>query len=294
MMQSTVFHSLRRALRSPFPAPVFLAIFLLITLPGHAQKTTAALPAVITTNGMMDAATATGHPRVITLREASSLPLVHSSFATIQPGAPPASNHSVQSLNAFSTTTAEGVYQYGSQTLEHSFVNRITPPPSFSSPSGEYTGQLRLMLGGGSPQTQIYYTLNGQEPTTSSTLYTKPLTLTSNATVKAIAFTSGQPPSTVAQAEYQIVQPRLTLDFASNGVDSVEIFLNLNAPGAASVAGEWVVTDGNLTLCRVLLTTESMMHCTARLNRGNHELAASYTGAVNGWSLATSTTLRIE
>lgn len=295
MMQSTISYSLWRFLGCLFLTLVFLALLLVFPNSSHAQATNSALPRVTTTTGMIDAATATGHPQVITLSGASDQPLVHSSFAPVLPGAPPATAKNVQALGPLNSPQAEGIYHYdGTQQLEHSFVNNLTPPPVFSSPSGEYTGELRLMLGGGSPQTQIYYTLNGNDPTTKSTLYTKPLTLTESATVKAVAFTSGQPPSPVATAEYKILQPTLTFDFASNGVDSVEIFLNLNAPGAASLAGDWTITDGDLTLCRAALTTESTMHCTARLNRGNHDLKASYTGAVNGWSLATSTTIRIE
>jgi hypothetical protein len=296
MMQTTVAFSLWRFRCSILVTLIFIAVFLLFPNSGHSQAPASALPTVTTTNGMIDAATATGHPKVITLSGASNQPLVHSSFAPAQPPAQPTAgkNQNVQTLTQLTTTQAEGIYHYdGSQPLEHSFVNN-TPPPSFSSPSGEYTGQLRLMLGSGSPQTQIYYTLNGDEPNTRSALYTKPLTLTESTTIKAVAFSSGQPPSPVATAEYKILQPTLTIDFASNGVDSVEIFLNLNAPGAASLAGDWSITDGDLTLCRASLNTESMMHCTARLNRGNHDLKANYTGVVNGWKLDAASSLQIK
>ncbi len=273
-----------------------LILILMLVFPGssHAQAPASALPTVSTTNGMIDAAAATGHPKVITLSGASDQPLVHSSFAPVQPVAQQTFNQNVQTLTQLATPHTEGIYHYDGTELARSLTNVVTPPPVFSSPSGEYTGQLRLMLGGGSPQTHIYYTLNGDEPNTKSALYTKPLTLTESATIKAVAFTSGQPPSPVAIAEYKILQPTLTLDFASNGVDSVEIFLNLNAPGAASLAGDWTITDGELTLCRATLTTETMMHCTARLNRGQHDLKATYTGVVNGWKLDASSSLQIK
>ncbi len=294
MLHTSAPHSLKRVLGGLLLALALLAFFSIFPRAGHAQATTSALPHVTTTPGMLDAMTAASHPRVITLSGASSLPLVHSSFAMVQPSAPPVASQSVQTLTQLAEPQGDGIYRYNNSQLGHSITNASTPPPVFSSPSGEYTGQLKLMLGGGSPQTKIYYTLNGAQPTTASTLYKSPLTLNASTTIKAIAITSGQPPSPVATAVYKIVQPSLTFDFGSNGVDSVEIFLNLNAPGAASLAGDWVLSDGPLILCRASLSTESTMRCSAKLNRGNHELKASYSGAVNGWNLATATTLRIE
>lgn len=294
MLHTMLLYSHQRILRGVFLTLALLAIRAVFPLAGHAQTTASALPHLTTTTGMLDAATATGHPHVITLSGASDLPLVHSSFTLTRPGAAPSKTKSVQTMSLLSISQAQGIYRYDNTQLGHSIITASTPPPLFSSPSGKYTGQLRLMLSGGSPQTQIHYTLNGDEPTIRSTLYKSPLTLTSGATVKAIAFVNGQPPSPVTSATYKIVQPALSFDFASNGIDSVEIFLNLTAPGAASIAGDWQIWDGALTLCRASLSTESAMHCSAKLNRGNHDLKASYSGAVNGWNLAAATTLRIE
>lgn len=48
----------------------------------------------------------------------------------------------------------------------------------------------------------IYYTLNGNTPTTSSTQYTSPITLSSACTIKAIAVKSGMNNSEVAARQY--------------------------------------------------------------------------------------------
>ena len=56
----------------------------------------------------------------------------------------------------------------------------------------------------------IYYTLNGNTPTTSSTQYSSPITLSGACTIKAIAVKSGMNNSSVASAEYNpsaTVQP---------------------------------------------------------------------------------------
>ncbi|MBR3480341.1 MAG: endonuclease [Prevotella sp.] len=57
----------------------------------------------------------------------------------------------------------------------------------------------------------IYYTTNGNEPTTASTLYTAPFTVTTTTTVKAIAVKDGEE-SGVATATYTFVDPLILAD----------------------------------------------------------------------------------
>ena len=61
----------------------------------------------------------------------------------------------------------------------------------------------------------IYYTINGDNPTTSSTLYTAPFTLNSGATVKAIAVKDGVS-STVTSATFNVVAGVPTIAEALN------------------------------------------------------------------------------
>ncbi len=61
----------------------------------------------------------------------------------------------------------------------------------------------------------IYYTINGNNPTTSSTLYTAPFTLNSGATVKAIAVKDGVS-STVTSATFNVVAGVPTIAEALN------------------------------------------------------------------------------
>ncbi len=58
----------------------------------------------------------------------------------------------------------------------------------------------------GTPGATIYYTTEGSTPTTSSTQYTGPITVTTTETVNAIATAPGLTPSAVASATYTLVQ----------------------------------------------------------------------------------------
>lgn len=259
-----------------------------------------ALPHVTTTRGMLNAATATGHPLTISLPGASDEPLVHSSFMMQGAGPQPGNIGSARgetghAVNVLMMQPAQ-VYRSGGDgdTHERSVLDQETIPPTLSSPAGEYTGSLRIMLTSDSPATSIYFTLDGEEPTTDSFLYVRPFTLHSNATLKAVAISDGKPSSRVTTAEYKIIQPTLGFEVGTNGNDSVEIFLTLNAPGAASVAGDWTITDGTLTLCTASMTTETSLRCAAKLNRGNHDLKATYNGANNGWKLTAGSALRVN
>lgn len=68
----------------------------------------------------------------------------------------------------------------------------------------------------------IYYTLNGNTPTTSSTQYSSPITLSGACTIKAIAVKSGMTNSSVASQSYspsvQPVVPTITLNTSTKKV----------------------------------------------------------------------------
>jgi hypothetical protein len=78
------------------------------------------------------------------------------------------------------------------------------PAPTFTPPAGTYTGPQSVAIGDATGGTTIYYTTNGTKPTTSSTVYSGPISVSLNETVKAIALASGVPASAVGAATYQI------------------------------------------------------------------------------------------
>ena len=75
--------------------------------------------------------------------------------------------------------------------------------PTFSVAAGTYTGSQTVTIST-TYGTSIYYTTNGSEPTTGSTLYNGAITVSTTQTVKAIAVKTGCTNSAVGSAAYTI------------------------------------------------------------------------------------------
>lgn len=75
--------------------------------------------------------------------------------------------------------------------------------PTFSPAAGEVEAGDEVTINSVSGAT-VYYTVNGSNPTTESTLYEGPITIDEAKTIKAIAVLSGYKPSAVAEAAYTV------------------------------------------------------------------------------------------
>lgn len=82
--------------------------------------------------------------------------------------------------------------------------NLTVPTPVIDPPSGGYTTAQEVSITCAKPGATIRYTLNGSEPNSGSTLYTSPITISTNKTLKAKAFYSGWTPSATASADFII------------------------------------------------------------------------------------------
>ncbi len=76
--------------------------------------------------------------------------------------------------------------------------------PTFSPAGGTYTATQNVTIACSTAGSTIRYTLNGSEPTSSSTAYTGAIAIASTTTVKAKAFASGMTDSQTATATYTI------------------------------------------------------------------------------------------
>lgn len=110
--------------------------------------------------------------------------------------------------------------------------NIMVVAPSFSVPAGSYGPSQSVALSSLTSGAKIYYTTNGSTPTSGSTLYSAPITVSVSETIKAIAITSGTHNSAVASAAYVI-----------NGAVATPTF----SPIAGSYVGTQMVTVSSAT-----------------------------------------------
>ena len=100
-------------------------------------------------------------------------------------------------------TVANGKVIVGAQYAVSIFGNGIfLPTPIISPKGGAFNGSVTVQLSDALPGASIYYTLDGTVPTTASTLYTAPFTLTNTANLKAVAIQTGAVNSGVASAAF--------------------------------------------------------------------------------------------
>jgi hypothetical protein len=80
----------------------------------------------------------------------------------------------------------------------------LAATPSFSPPGGTYTSTQSVSITDSTPSASIYYTTNGNTPSTGSTLYSGPIPVATSETIQAVATASGFSQSDVGLAAYTI------------------------------------------------------------------------------------------
>jgi hypothetical protein len=80
----------------------------------------------------------------------------------------------------------------------------VAATPTFSPAAGTYATTQTVTISGATAGTTIYYTTNGTTPTTSSSVYNSPITVSATETLKAIAVASGYLPSAVISVTYTL------------------------------------------------------------------------------------------
>jgi Chitobiase/beta-hexosaminidase C-terminal domain/Legume lectin domain len=111
--------------------------------------------------------------------------------------------------------------------------------PTFSVTPGSYTSAQSVSISGPSGAS-IYYTTNGLQPTSSSTPYTGPITVSSNEVIQAVAIQSGYTDSLVAAANYQIAPANTPIVNFASGFSS--------ASGLVIPVGRAIFSGSNIQL----------------------------------------------
>jgi hypothetical protein len=108
--------------------------------------------------------------------------------------------------------------------------------PTFSPAAGAYAGTQTVTISTATPGATINYTLDGSTPTTSSPVYSTPLTVSASETINAIANAAGYEQSLVGSAPYVINGTVATPVFSEPSgsyVGSVRFTITCTTPGSS-------------------------------------------------------------
>jgi hypothetical protein len=101
-------------------------------------------------------------------------------------------------------------------------ITKVLPQvatPVISPESGNFTETQQVTMTCETSGATIYYTTDGSTPTTSSSVYSSPLTVSETTTIKAIAVLNGYTDSEVAEATYTKVEPSSDFTIFEDGTD---------------------------------------------------------------------------
>lgn len=144
--------------------------------------------------------------------------------------------------------------------------------PTFSPAAGSYISVQQVTLACTTEGATIYYTLDGTDPTTESTVYTNAFTVSATTTVKALAVKEGLNNSDVVSAEYVIIEPMTIAEaraladneyalvqgvvtflegrniFIQDATGGIDLYLNSNTVPATIALGDMVKGYGKKTV----------------------------------------------
>lgn len=154
--------------------------------------------------------------------------------------------------------------------------------PTFSPTAGTYTETQNVTISCTTDGATIYYTTNGDTPTTSSSVYSTPIAISTTTTVKAMAVKSGMNNSSVATAtytfptiitiaqaralannEYAMVQGVVTfIDgrnvYVQDETAGIDLYLNSNTVPSGLALGDMVQAYGKKTVFNGLVELTSI------------------------------------
>lgn len=100
--------------------------------------------------------------------------------------------------------------------VKSSEVTPMVSLPRFSPEGGNYTSAQNVSITCETENVTIYYTLDGSNPSEESSVYSKPIEVTSSTTIKAVAKKDGLMNSGMVSATYNIID-EVAVTFYSNG-----------------------------------------------------------------------------
>jgi hypothetical protein len=117
--------------------------------------------------------------------------------------------------------------------------------PTFSVAGGTYTTVQKVTISDATTGAAIYYTTNGTTPTTASTLYSGPITVSANETIEAITTATGYTNSSVSTAVYVINLPTAVTPTFSPAPGTYTSTQSVTIADTTSGAAIYYTTDGS-------------------------------------------------
>jgi hypothetical protein len=169
----------------------------------------------------------------------------------------------------------------------------VAATPVLSPPPGQYGSTQTVTLSDATSGASIFYTTNATVPTTGSTRYTAPFTVSTSETVQAIAVASGYQTSAVAGGAYLIGGTGATSVNLTPIDDNDAIANNGSAPAnggfdhgghsySANLLGTSITWNGNVYNFGAAGTADAADWTTIPLPAGNYTTLSMLGAAVNG------------
>ena len=90
--------------------------------------------------------------------------------------------------------------------------------PTLSHTSGYYQTAIQVSISCATADAQIYYSIDGSTPTTNSYLYTSPIIIDRNMTLKTRAYEEGYVESDIQSVQYEIEPAAMQVNFATDSI----------------------------------------------------------------------------
>jgi hypothetical protein len=145
-------------------------------------------------------------------------------------------------LTASQTLTAIAVapgFIQSAATSNAYVISTQTAPPQFTPPSGSYSAAQTVTISDTTPNSVIYYTLDGTTPTHASPVYSGAITVSNTESIRAIASSAKLSDSPVMIASYTI---------AGGGTTTINFGLGFSNPGCMQFNGSTTLDDSRLQL----------------------------------------------